>query len=199
MDNPTERGDDIRGALRNKYIKVRESLSPAERGTYSRRAAERIASLPEFREAGVVMLYRAVRGELELDCLPEHPASAGKTFVYPRCVNREEMEAMIPAGWVKGAFGIPEPAAGSAAVPPESIRLVICPGTAFDDRGGRLGMGAGYYDRFLPKCARAVFLMAAFEAQRADNLPQTETDVPMDLIVTEERVRRIRKGANRCD
>ncbi len=199
MDKPTERGDDIRGALRSRYFKIRKSLSPAERGTYSRRAAERIASLPEFREAGVVMLYRAVRGELDLDCLPEHPASAGKTFVYPRCVNREEMEAMIPAGWVKGAFGIPEPAAGSAAVPPESIRLVICPGTAFDDRGGRLGMGAGYYDRFLPKCAHAVFAMAAFEAQRADNLPQTETDVPMDLIVTEERVRRIRKGANRCD
>ena len=60
-------------------------------------------------------------------------------------------------------------------------------------------MGAGYYDRFLPKCVNAVFAMAAFEAQRAENLPQDETDVPMDIIVTEERVRRIRKGEAPCD
>ena len=72
--------------------------------------------------------------------------------------------------------------------------LVICPGTAFDESGSRLGMGAGYYDRFLPKCVNAVFVLAAFEAQRADEVPQEETDVPMDLIVTEETVRRIRKG-----
>ena len=43
------------------------------------------------------------------------------------------------------------------------------------------------------------FAMAAFEAQRAENLPQDETDVPMDIIVTEERVRRIRKGEAACD
>ena len=186
-------------ALRKKHIRARENLSPAEREMYSLRAAERIVSLPEFREASVVMLYRAVRGEMDLDMLPAHPAAAGKRFAYPRCTGPEEMEALIPAGWEKGAFGIPEPSEGSEAVPPESIGLVVCPGTAFDDRGGRLGMGAGYYDRFLPKCVNAVFAMAAFEAQRAENLPQDETDVPMDIIVTEERVRRIRKGEAPCD
>ena len=190
---------DFRHILRKKHIQARESLSPAEREAYSLRAAERIVSLPEFRRASVVMLYRAVSGELDLDTLPLRQEAAGKQFVYPRCVSRDGMEAMIPGSWTPGAFGIQEPEAEcSETVPPEHIDLVICPGTAFDDRGGRLGMGAGYYDRFLPRCVNAVFLMAAFEVQRAAFLPQHETDVPMDIIVTEETVRRIPKGENLC-
>ena len=109
------------------------------------------------------------------------------------------MEARIPGRWEPGAFGIPEPAAdASEAVPPGEIDLVICPGTAFDDLGTRLGMGGGYYDRFLPKCVNAVFLMAAFEAQRAASLPRSGLDVPMDLIVTEAAVRRIRERSLPC-
>ena len=196
-----------RQALRKKHIRARESLSPAERETYALRAAERIVSLPDFRNASVVMLYRAVCGEMNLDFLPEHPAAAGKHFAYPRCISRKEMAAMVPGGWETGAYGIPEPAADSSVTfPPESIDLVICPGTAFDTRGVRLGMGAGYYDRFLPECTKAVFLMAAFEAQRAERLPRNETDVPMDIIVTEEAVIRcVRsekdaiKGEASCD
>ena len=59
-------------------------------------------------------------------------------------------------------------------------------------------MGGGYYDRFLPKCVNAVFLMAAFEAQRAASLPRSGLDVPMDLIVTEAAVRRIRERSLPC-
>ena len=191
--------EDSRPALRKQYIRAREALSPEEREAYSRRAAERIAALPEFAAARTVLLYRAVRGELSLDSLPVLPASAGKRFAYPRCLSRTEMEARIPGRWEPGAFGIPEPAAdASEAVPPGEIDLVICPGTAFDDLGTRLGMGGGYYDRFLPKCVNAVFLMAAFEAQRAASLPRSGLDVPMDLIVTEAAVRRIRERSLPC-
>ena len=183
--------------IRKKHILAREGLAPAERETRSLRAVERIATLPEFRAASVVMLYRAVRGELNLDTLPQHPASAGKRFAYPRC-SGGDMAALVPGAWEKGAFGIPEPAEDSSqAVSPADIGLVICPGTAFDEQGGRLGMGGGYYDRFLPKCGKAVFVMAAFESQREERLPQHGQDVPMDIIVTEEKVRRIRKGAGR--
>ncbi len=176
-------------AVRKKALRARESLPPAERGEKSLRAVDRIAALPEFRAADTVMLYRAVRGEMSLDDLPAHPASAGKRFVYPRCVSRSEMEAMVPGGWEPGAFGIPEPAAASSeTVPPAKIDLVICPGSAFDDRGLRLGMGAGYYDRFLPKCVNAVLAMVAFEVQHEPSLPASPQDVPMDLVVTEDNL-----------
>lgn len=177
---------------RKEYIRLRDSLSPAERAEKSCRAAERIAALPEFRAARTVMLYRAVRGELSPESLTALPVSAGKRFVYPRCVSGTEMEARLPGGWETGAFGIPEPAEESSErIPPEEIDLVICPGTAFDGRGTRLGMGAGYYDRFLPKCVNAVYVMAAFGEQQAPILPRSLPDIPMDLVVTEEAVYRI--------
>ncbi len=190
--------DEIRLSLRKKGILVREQLSPEERAEKSRRTVERIAALPEFQRAAVVLLYRAVRGELCLDALPACPAAAGKRFVYPRCGRAFEMTARLPGRWVPGAFGIPEPAEDAVIVPPEEISLVLCPGTAFDDHGSRLGMGAGYYDRYLPKCVKAAVWMAAFEIQRAEFIPPGPFDFPMDGIVTESAVRRIPKGGPLC-
>ena len=51
----------------------------------------------------------------------------------------------------------------------------------------RMGMGAGYYDRFLPKCTRADIVGVAFEAQKAEVLPADPWDRPMDIIYTEKR------------
>ena len=176
-------------SVRQQALLARSGLSDVERGTKSAAVVERIAALPEFRAAHTVMLYRAVRGELSLETLPVHPAAAGKRFVYPRCVSRTEMEAMLPGGWKPGAFGIPEPdGETSETVQPEEIDLVVCPGTAFDDRGTRLGMGAGYYDRFLPRCRRAFIAMAAFEIQHFSSLPSSPRDFPLDLAVTEENL-----------
>lgn len=184
--------DHSRPALRTEYIRLRDSLSPAERAEKSLRAVQEIAALPEFRTARTVMLYRAVRGELSPESLCSPPAAAGKRFVYPRCVSKTEIKALLPGGWEKGSFGIPEPAENSSLpVPPEEIDLVICPGTAFDLCGTRLGMGGGYYDRFLPKCVNAVFVLAAFEEQHAPSLPRSLRDVPMDLVVTDAAVYRI--------
>ncbi len=186
-------GEDLSSILSEKkrarelYVRARNQLSPAERAEKSRLAAERIVSLPEFRAARTVMLYRCVRGELSLESIPAHPLSAGKRFVYPRCLSRTEMAALLPGGWETGPFGIPEPAeASSRIVPPEEIDLVVCPGAAFDGRGTRLGMGAGYYDRFLSRCGKATRIIAAFEAQFAPFLPASASDIPMDLAVTEE-------------
>lgn len=193
-------GTSAKEDFRRKGIQARESLFPAERSSKSHSVTERIAALPEFRASRTVMLYRAVRSELSLDALPSHPASAGKRFVYPRCVSRTEMKAMLPGGWEPGTFGIPEPAEGaSETVPPSEIDLVICPGTAFDDRGNRAGMGAGYYDRFLPECKGVVLLMAGFEIQHVSSLPASPLDVPMDMAVTEQDLYLFPGRGNRAD
>ena len=77
-------------------------------------------------------------------------------------------------------------------VPPEEIDLVICPCTAFDESGHRLGMGAGYYDAVLARLGGAAAI-AAFESQRAEQLPAEPWDVPAPLIFTEERTIRTEK------
>jgi len=176
-------------ALRARYLEARRALSAEARKAASLRVAETIAALPAFRDACTVMVYRALPEELDLQPLAEHPASAGKRFVYPCCVSSTEMAAMLPGAWRRGRFGIQEPdPLASVEIAPEAIDLVICPGVAFDEARNRLGHGAGYYDRFLARCGKATVFMAAFEAQRAPVLARTEEDVPMDRIITEKAV-----------
>ena len=183
--------DQFKKELRRKFRQAREALTAEEAAEKSARIAGRIAGMREFREASTVLLYRAVPGEPDLQALIRHPASAGKRFAFPVCVSRTEMKAMVPGGWRQGMFRIPEPdPESSEETAPGGIDLAICPGVAFDSRGTRLGMGGGYYDRFLPECGNAAVILAAFEAQRAECLPREETDIPMDGIVTEEAVYR---------
>ncbi len=176
--------EDIRRAMRS----ARKALSPGTVEELSRRIAEKLEELPEYRQAGIVMIYSAVQGEVRLNLL------RGKDFLYPLCTGPGEMCALLPRGegaWRKGAFGIPEPVRElSREIAPEEIDLVLCPCTAFDADCRRLGMGGGYYDRFLPRCTKAKFIAVAYEFQRVEALEAQSWDIPMDAVVTEERVYR---------
>lgn len=49
----------------------------------------------------------------------------------------------------------------------------------------------GYYDKFLESCIRSQtrkphLIAVAFNEQIRDDIPTTETDVPLDLVVTEK-------------
>ena len=180
---------EARKALRRQMIQARDSLSPAQREEKSARAVELLAGSPVFRAAKTVMIYDHVRGELSLDSLLTHPAAAGKRFCYPLCLSRTEMIAMVPGAWQPGAYGIREPVRElSTEVAPEDIDLVVCPGTAFDEACNRMGMGGGYYDRYLPRCVRARIVMVAFEAQKVPVVPVDEWDRPVEQVFTESTV-----------
>ena len=99
----------------------------------------------------------------------------------------DEDEDDLPEGWRIGSFGIMEPVKGFVARP-EEIDLVICPCTGFDEKLNRLGMGGGYYDRFLPLCKNAKKIAVAFEAQKIERVRTNEFDVLMDAIVTEDGI-----------
>ena len=178
--------------LRRQKIAARDALAPEERAARSAEIVKRILALPEYEKAQTVMLYRSVRGEVQLDGLIASARAAGKRLCYPLCGPDRSMTALSPEGedaWAAGAFGIAEPdPARSAEIPPEEIDLMLCPCTAFDGEGNRLGMGGGYYDRFLPRCARAVSVSVAFEVQRAEKIPLGEYDRGVDMVITEDAV-----------
>ena len=178
-----------RKALRRELIRARNSLSPSERVEKSARAVELLAASEVFREARTVMIYSHVGGELSLDSLMTHPAAAGKRFCWPLCLSKTEMIAMVPGAWKTGAYGIREPVREvSDEVRPEEIDLVVCPGTGFDPACNRMGMGGGYYDRYLPRCVNARIVMAAFEVQKVPVLPADPWDQPVEQVFTEAAV-----------
>lgn len=182
--------------LRRQMVAAREALSPEERRRKSAEIISHILADESFQKADTVMLYRSVRGEVQLDTLPA--LAPGKRYVYPLCVSRTRMEVFWPgvpvAGfggmWKKGAFGIPEPDPERCLkISPEEIEFVICPCTSFDRHHNRLGMGAGYYDRFLEKCVNADVVAAAFAVQEAEAVPAEEYDRRMRAVYTEDGVR----------
>ena len=90
----------------------------------------------------------------------------------------------------KGAYGILEPST-KRPVAENDIDVIIVPGLAFDRRGGRMGFGAGYYDRLLIK-TNAVKIGLCYDFQLMDSVPSEEHDVPMDYIITEKEIVEIR-------
>jgi 5-formyltetrahydrofolate cyclo-ligase len=86
---------------------------------------------------------------------------------------------------VNDSFGIPAPPGSAPEVAPN---LVITPLLAFDRRGGRLGQGAGHYDRTLAalRRLRPVFVLGvAFADQEVEAVPTDRHDQRLDAIVTE--------------
>lgn len=124
------------------------------------------------------------------------------------------MDAYIPAdpeAIEQGPYGIWSPIVGrSVKVSPEDIDLILLPCVGFDSKGGRLGHGAGYYDRYLERTglsagraeseqtpdrrsrtaqhAKPVTVLVAFEAQRLASCPMDAGDVPVQMAVTETGV-----------
>ena len=183
-ENLTQR----KARLRREKIKARDAIVPSVRVEKSAAIVERILENEAFRKAEIVMIYRAVRGEVRLDLLPVRAPE--KKYVYPLCMENNEMRALLPGSaesWRSGPFHIPEPDPDlSEEISPDRIDLVLCPCTAFDAECNRLGMGGGYYDRFLPQCRNAAIFSVAFEVQRAESVPHDLLDRQMDGVITEE-------------
>ena len=73
-------------------------------------------------------------------------------------------------------------------VRPEDIDVILTPGLAFDLQGGRLGRGAGYYDRFLPKLrSDALILGICYEEQIVAKIPTDDRDVRVHALATPDR------------
>lgn len=72
---------------------------------------------------------------------------------------------------------------------PRELDAVIVPGVAFDSRGGRLGNGAGYYDRLLRQVrADAVLAGVCYESQILPHIAMQDHDIYMDVVITERSI-----------
>ena len=84
-----------------------------------------------------------------------------------------------------GAFGILEPQEGLAPIIPQKDAVICVPGVAFSPDGSRIGMGRGYYDRYLSRYPYIYKIGVAYEVQMEYNWEADDLDVSMDTVVTE--------------
>lgn len=170
--------------------KGRAGVQGEAREAYQKRICERIRESAEYQSAHSILSYQAFGSEVCLTQLNEWAVKDGKTLAYPYCTDKTTMIALIPDekdGWGEDLYGIAVPLPDkSTLLEPADIDLVLAPLVAFDENANRTGMGAGVYDRFLPKCTQAKILGVAFEAQKMPEVPTDEHDVTLSAVITEE-------------
>jgi 5-formyltetrahydrofolate cyclo-ligase len=141
-----------------------------------------LAALPQYQSARVVMAFASMPTEPDTDGLMLRLARDGKVVVLPRMEDAEIVPCLLGERLVAAQWGIREPTGDP--VDPASIDLVVVPGLAFTTAGGRLGHGKGFYDRFLPRAGRALWVGACFSEQLVDVLPVEAHDVRLHRVLS---------------
>lgn len=191
--------------LRSAARAARNALEAAWRTGSSAAIARRILDLPELPAASVVTAYVSIGSEVETRGLLRSLIELKGAVALPRLdaetglLEHYFVEDPELGGLVPGPYGIFEPPAraGLRKLGAERVELALMPGLAFDRTGGRLGMGAGHYDRFLARSRPALLCGLAFSCQLMERIPMEAHDVRVDAIATELELVRVRTGGER--
>ncbi len=185
-------------ALRKQLLAQRTALPAAEAARLSSLIQGHILNSPAWRAARQVLIYSPIRNEVDTALLFAEALEQGREVLFPRCVPGQlgimELAACPgPEALRPGTFGILEPdpdlcpPLSGKALHPE---IAVVPGVAFDRHCGRLGYGAGYYDRILKgEEFRQTWLVgAAYLLQIVEALPPDPWDQPLDAVAVEDGI-----------
>lgn len=189
---PTDSAPMNKAALRQRARDILLSYSREEFQQRNDQVLARLRALPAYRTAAHVAMYVGVGREVGTAALLAEILERNAYVCLPVWIKEERVyrfarhragETLLP-----GPLGIPQPASEDY-VTVSTLDLVIVPGVAFSPNGARLGHGGGYYDRMLaPTRDEAAVLKVglALQGQIFDTLPREATDVPLDVVLTDE-------------
>ena len=151
--------EEEKSKIRKEIKRRRMSLSAEVLAKIEKELPEFIASIDDeelskkLKSANRIALYRSFKGEVPVDGLAKSFMEKGITCCFPR-VEDEDMVFCDCKGLGKDEFeesplGIREPLRSKKPVDPKDIDVVVLPAVAYNEEGTRLGMGGGFYDRFI--------------------------------------------------
>ncbi len=190
--NKLRPAEEFKASIRKKMIRMRGELSEETLKGNSREITKKLIALEAFQSCRNILIFLSLPGEVQTEEMIARALSLGKK-VYVPLVDAERKRLKISelpgldVEFEAKRFGIREPGPSHINIqPPAVLDFVLVPGLAFDRKGGRIGFGAGYYDRFLKEVAGHVDRVGvAFDFQVLEHVPQTEFDVSVQNILTE--------------
>ena len=183
-----------KAALRTLWRARRRALAADGAITAAARLAAHLDTLPIDTWTGLtVAAYLAAGSEIDPAQLVRVLRARGARIALPVVIGPQaplvfrinEADATL----VPDAMNIPAPPPTAPEVRPD---LILAPLLAFDDRGGRLGQGGGFYDRTLEVLRREApvrVIGLAFAGQRAERLDLAPHDQRLDGVLTEDGYR----------
>jgi 5-formyltetrahydrofolate cyclo-ligase len=188
-----------KSGIRKQILALREQLAPDKRVAYSAAISTHIIEMENYRRSGAILGYMSFGAEFISDLWIQHVLTDGKKLALPRVNHHtnqldlywvEDLENQLAAG----LWGIREPIVERCERLNmlNEVEFALLPGVAFTRDGARLGYGGGYYDKLLGRqggdirAHQPVLAAAAFALQIVEQIPQENTDMKVDWIITEQ-------------
>jgi 5-formyltetrahydrofolate cyclo-ligase len=180
-------------ALRERLRSLRAALPPEQRDTEHRQVEAAVRRLPEWQTARRWFVYLSGPEEVSTHALVDALLARADTEVYaPVIIGRGLMEARRLRNRAElrpGRYDIPAPLDGE--LPAAPIEAVLAPGLGFTKNGERIGLGAGFYDRWFAAHGAARRIALAYRCQMVEHIPTDANDLPVHVLVTADGSLRI--------
>jgi 5-formyltetrahydrofolate cyclo-ligase len=189
--------NNLKQDLRKKLLSQRNQLDEAFISEQSDNMAKQLYAWPYYQQAKIMMLFLSMKHEPQMMKIIANAWLQGKTVCVPSM--RQEFGVMDAAvihhmnDLVRGRLNLLEPNPINLEVlDPKIIDVIVVPGVGYDQKGNRVGMGAGYYDRFIPRAPQALLIGAVWSSQIVESIPCSYYDKPVHYLLNED-------GIIKCD
>ncbi len=169
-------------------------LTQEEREAKQKAVESNLLSFANFLEAEFVLLYIQRSTELPTERIIRTSLDVRKGIVLPAYSESRHSITLLrinnyDTDIIKTESDILEPDPNVCKkIPLDMIDVAMIPGLAFDEKGGRVGFGDGFYNRLiskLPETTRKVAI--AFEEQLVEHIPMESRKYNLDIIITDKR------------
>lgn len=186
--------------LRKEILARRNALTQEEQNEKSILISQNVIALEEFQKSNKVLLYEAIRSEVDTQTIFREARKIHKEIYYPRVLG-DKMEFYRVDERTEfdiSPYGIKEPMP-SSTVPYEPCKrdtvFVVMPGAVFDTEGNRIGYGGGYYDKYLQRLSKIIpsdnicKVAVAYECQMVElgTIKLEPHDIKVDYVMTERK------------
>lgn len=185
---------DNKARLRKELRATRSGITRNRRAALDASINRNLVEYARTTRLSDIAAYLAFDGEPDLSPALQELEQSGVTLALPVVNEKAGRFHITFHQWTKGCelrpnrYGILEPA-DTAEIPLIRFDAVLVPLVGWDRSGGRLGMGASYYDRaFQPfaQSPRPLRMGVGYEAQEADGLPLDPWDIRLHAMLTEK-------------
>jgi len=184
-----------KSSLRRQLRQARRDLPYQQQLNASQQLIRVIRPVIRAQKTTRIALYLAMDGEIDLSPFI-NACHEWNIEVYLPVLHRykptlwfaryDDSSVMYP-----NKYGIPEPIK-SDPIRPWQLTMVLFPLVGFDEQGGRLGMGGGFYDRTFANAnhwpKKPKMFGVAHECQKVDQIPLEAWDIKLNGIFSDERV-----------
>lgn len=190
-----------KAVLRQRARTLRNTIPIEAIAQRSATIVKTLLGLPEVSGAKSVALFYPMerRHEVDLRPLDAELRARGVRIAYPVVDMESKSMVLRFTGSLRdvqdrgNVAPEPDPSAEEAT----ALDLLVVPALQVDAKGHRIGYGAGFYDRTLPRFAPpAKAIIVAFDFQLIAEVPVTDGDFACDMVVTDQRVLRVESGSS---